>query len=153
MQNLLSSLLLRAHSGPGHHWLWDFFGLILLLAAHSGSHDGSHIPQASAGDQPGGQAEPLGQENVLSLPSQQLHQHLTHLVLTQQHWQHLLVPLGPSPARPWGVPGHCSLLTPFQQNKGEQERSKSMLGVKLDYARVAWILYNHCHDQTQFNTG
>lgn len=36
----------------------------------------------------------------------------------------------------------------FQKNKGEGERSKSMLCVKLDYAWVAWILYNHRHDQT-----
>lgn len=94
---------------------------------------------------------PLARGNsVLSLTSQQLHQHLTHLVLTQQLCWTLAAPPGVTgtepchalgTAQPWGtpspqgVPGHCSLLTPFQQNKGEQEWSKSMLGVKLDYAR------------------
>lgn len=31
----------------------------------------------------------------------------------------------------------------FQKNKGEWEQSKSVLCAKLDYAWVAWILYNH----------
>lgn len=41
-----------------------------------------------------------------------------------------------------------SLYIHFQKNKGEQERSKSVSCVKLDYAWVAWILYNRWHDQT-----
>lgn len=44
--------------------------------------------------------------------------------------------------------GARSLYIRFRKNKGERERSKSVLCVKLDYARVAWILYNRRHDQT-----
>lgn len=58
-----TSLLLTAHSGFG-----TFFGLILLLAAHSGSH----ISQGSVGDQPGGEGhtEPLGQGEFCAQPHQ-----------------------------------------------------------------------------------
>lgn len=133
------------HSCPGLTVGQAITGSWTLGCSFSSQHTTAPmcLPQGSAGDQPGGvgQAEPLGQGSACAQQcptNEQLHEVLTHLVLTQQpcwtlparsrcHWDRALPSHGDSPGqeprehRPpghsRGVPDTAHFSLPFSKTK------------------------------------